>query len=193
MPSLRRTGRRWALPPQTHALNGTSLRILGLDPGSQATGYGVIDWSAGQARFVACGTIRTRGDAFPQRLRQIFDGVESLMREFAPDEIAVERVFMHRNADSALKLGQARGAALCAALALAPPIYEYAPREVKLAVVGQGGAEKRQVQLMVRALLHLEGELKADSADAIGLALCHAYSRSTRAAVAAAERRDDAR
>jgi len=76
---------------------------------------------------------------------------------------------------------------------LAPPIYEYAPREVKLAVVGQGGAEKRQVQLMVRALLHLEGELKADSADAIGLALCHAYSRSTRAAIAAADRRGDAR
>jgi crossover junction endodeoxyribonuclease RuvC len=174
-------------------LNGTSLRILGLDPGSQATGYGVIDWRAGQARFVACGTIRTRGDAFLPRLRQIFDGVQSLMREYTPDEIAVERVFMHRNADSALKLGQARGAALCAALATAQSIYEYAPREVKLAVVGQGGAEKQQVQMMVRTLLHLEGDLRADSADAIGLALCHAYSRAARATVAVASGRGRAR
>jgi crossover junction endodeoxyribonuclease RuvC len=174
-------------------MNGTSLRILGLDPGSQATGYGVIDWRAGQARFVACGAIRTRGGEFLPRLRQIFDGVQSLMREYSPDEIAVERVFMHRNADSALKLGQARGAALCAALASAQSVYEYAPREVKLAVVGQGGAEKQQVQMMVRTLLHLEGDLKADSADAIGLALCHAYSRAARSTVAAASGRGAAR
>ena len=193
MPSLRRTGRRWALPPQTHALNGTSLRILGLDPGSQATGYGVIDWSAGQARFVTCGTIRTRGDAFPQRLRQIFDGVESLMREFAPDEIAVERVFMHRNADSALKLGQARGAAICAVFSASSTLFEYAPREVKLAIVGQGGAQKDQVQLMVRNLLRLQGELGPDAADAVGLALCHAYSRGARQAVEAAEALQGAR
>jgi crossover junction endodeoxyribonuclease RuvC len=170
-------------------MNGTPLRILGLDPGSQATGYGVIDWNAGQACFVACGTIRTRGEDFLPRLRQIFDGVQALMREYTPNEIAVERVFMHRNADSALKLGQARGAALCAALASSQSVYEYAPREVKLAVVGQGGAEKQQVQMMVRTLLRLEGKLKPDSADAIGLALCHAYSRATRSTVTAASRR----
>jgi crossover junction endodeoxyribonuclease RuvC len=175
------------------ASNGASLRILGLDPGSQATGYGVIDWGAGRASFVASGTIRTRGEIFPARLREIFDGVQRLMQEYAPDEVAVERVFMHRNADSALKLGQARGAALCAAFGSSPAIYEYAPREVKLAVVGQGGAEKRQVQLMVRTLLRLEGELGADAADAIGLALCHAYSRATRSIVSAAEREGRAR
>ena len=173
--------------------NDASLRILGLDPGSQATGYGVIDWSGGQARFVASGTIRTRGAAFPARLREIFEGVQTLMREYAPDEVAVERVFMHRNADSALKLGQARGAALCAAFGSSPTIYEYAPREVKLAVVGQGGAEKNQVQLMVRTLLQIEGELGADAADAIGLALCHAYSRATRSFVATAVRQGRAR
>ena len=175
------------------ASSSASLRILGLDPGSQATGYGVIDWSAGQASFVASGTIRTRGADFPARLREIFEGVQSLMQEYAPHEVAVERVFMHRNADSALKLGHARGAALCAAFGSSPAIYEYAPREVKLAVVGQGGAEKQQVQLMVRTLLRLEGELGADAADAIGLALCHAYSRATRSVVSAAERQGHAR
>jgi crossover junction endodeoxyribonuclease RuvC len=161
------------------------VRILGLDPGSLATGFGVVDWSGGEARYVASGAIRTRGSEFTPRLRQIFEGVQALMREFSPQEIAVERVFMHRNADSALKLGQARGAALCAALDCGPPVFEYAPREVKLAVVGQGGAEKEQVQLMVRTLLRLDGSLSADAADAVGLALCHAYSRSARAAVAA--------
>jgi len=161
------------------------VRILGLDPGSLATGFGVVDWSGGEARYVASGAIRTRGSEFTPRLRQIFEGVQRLMREFGPQEIAVERVFMHRNADSALKLGQARGAALCAALDCGPAVFEYAAREVKLAVVGQGGAEKEQVQLMVRTLLRLDGALSADAADAIGLALCHAYSRSARAAVAA--------
>jgi crossover junction endodeoxyribonuclease RuvC len=98
-------------------VRGQSVRILGLDPGSQATGFGVIDWIDGDARYVASGAIRTTGIDFPPRLRQIFDGVLVLMREHAPTEVAIERVFMHRNADSALKLGQARGAALCAASA----------------------------------------------------------------------------
>jgi crossover junction endodeoxyribonuclease RuvC len=156
---------------------GDRVRILGLDPGSQATGFGIIDWEHGDARYVASGAIRTSGAAFPPRLRQIFEGVLGLMREFGPQEVAIERVFMHRNADSALKLGQARGAALCAVFGDASEVFEYAPREVKLAVVGQGGAQKEQVQLMVRTLLRLQGELGADAADAIGIALCHAYSR----------------
>jgi crossover junction endodeoxyribonuclease RuvC len=161
-----------------------SVRILGLDPGSQATGFGVIDWENGDARYVASGAIRTSGSEFPPRLRQIFEGVLALMREYRPAEVAIERVFMHRNADSALKLGQARGAALCAAFAMEPTVFEYAPREVKLAVVGQGGAQKEQVQLMVRTLLKLQGELGPDAADAIGIALCHAYSRQARLMVA---------
>ncbi len=159
------------------------MRILGIDPGSQNTGYGIVDWHGGEARYVASGAIRTQGAEFPPRLRQIFDGVQALMREYAPDEVAIERVFMHRNADSALKLGQARGAAICAAYSASPVVFEYAPREVKLAVVGQGGALKEQVQLMVKTLLRLQGELGPDAADAIGLALCHAYSREVRAAV----------
>jgi crossover junction endodeoxyribonuclease RuvC len=156
------------------------VRILGLDPGSLVTGFAVIDWANGAACYVTSGAIRTRGTEFPPRLRQIYEGVQRLMVEFAPREVAIERVFMHRNADSALKLGQARGAALCAAFAGDPVVFEYAPREVKLAVVGHGGAEKEQVQLMVRSLLRLKGEVGADAADAIGIALCHAYSRAGR-------------
>jgi len=162
---------------------GGSVRILGLDPGSQATGFGIIDWTEGDARYVASGAIRTSGTEFPPRLRQIFEGVIDLMRRYSPQEVAVERVFMHRNADSALKLGQARGAALCAVFGGVAEVFEYAPREVKLAVVGQGGAQKEQVQLMVRTLLRLQGELGADAADAIGVALCHAYSRDAGEAV----------
>jgi crossover junction endodeoxyribonuclease RuvC len=160
-----------------------SVRILGLDPGSQATGFGVIDWVDGRASYVTSGAIRTRGTEFPPRLRQIFEGVLELMQSYRPTEVAIERVFMHRNADSALKLGQARGAALCAAFSGQPDVFEYAPREVKLAVVGQGGAQKEQVQLMVKTLLKLTGDLGPDAADAIGLALCHAYSREAKIAV----------
>ena len=139
------------------------------------------------------GAIRTTGTDFAPRLRQIFDGVLELVREYQPGEVAIERVFMHRNADSALKLGQARGAAICAVFSGASTLYEYAPREVKLAIVGQGGAQKDQVQLMVRNLLRLQGELGPDAADAIGLALCHAYSRGARQAVEAAEALQGAR
>lgn len=183
MPRINRGGRRWTLATGAAGTAGAAIRILGLDPGSQATGFGIIDWQDGQARYVACGAIRTRGTAFPPRLRQIFDGVQELVRQYNPAEIAIERVFMHRNADSALKLGQARGAAICGAFTHAASLYEYAPREVKLAIVGQGGAQKEQVQLMVKSLLKLQGELGPDAADAIGLALCHAYSRGAKAAV----------
>jgi len=186
LPRLTRGGRRWALAANAVTGSGQPVRILGIDPGSQATGFGIIDWAAGEARYIASGAIRTSGAEFAPRLRQIFEGVLSLMREYGPGEVAIERVFMHRNADSALKLGQARGAAICAAFSTSPVLYEYAPREVKLAVVGQGGAQKEQVQLMVKRLLNLKGELGADAADAIGIALCHAYSRQARVAAAAA-------
>jgi crossover junction endodeoxyribonuclease RuvC len=183
LPRLNRGGRRWTLASGGPGTSGGTVRILGIDPGSQATGFGIIDWREGDARYVASGAIRTGGAAFPPRLRQIFDGVLELVREYQPREVAIERVFMHRNADSALKLGQARGAAICAVFSGSSTLYEYAPREVKLAIVGQGGAQKEQVQLMVRNLLRLQGELGPDAADAIGLALCHAYSRGARQAV----------
>ncbi len=183
MPRINRGARRWTLASGATGTTGETIRILGIDPGSQATGFGIIDWQDGHARYVASGAIRTRGEAFPPRLRQIFDGVQQLVREYSPAEVAIESVFMHRNADSALKLGQARGAAICGAFSGVSSLYEYAPREVKLAIVGQGGAQKEQVQLMVMTLLKLKGELGPDAADAIGLALCHAYTRGAKQAV----------
>jgi len=142
LPRINRGGRRWTLATGTAGIAGASIRILGIDPGSQATGFGIIDWQDGHARYVASGAIRTKGAAFPPRLRQIYDGVQELVRQYQPVEVAIERVFMHRNADSALKLGQARGAAICGVFTIAAELYEYAPREVKLAIVGQGGAQK---------------------------------------------------
>jgi crossover junction endodeoxyribonuclease RuvC len=151
-------------------------RILGLDPGSQCTGYAVVEAGA-RITYVVSGSIRARGASLTERLQEIFAGVERLSSEFRPDEVAIERIFMHRNADSALKLGQARGAALSATFAGRPRVFEYAAREVKLAVVGTGAAQKEQVQLMVRRLLNLSGPLGADAADALAIALCHAHSR----------------
>lgn len=155
-------------------------RILGLDPGSLITGYAVIECDGATLKYVASGSIRAAGTDFPLRLQQIFNGVAELVTQHRPDEVAIERVFMHRNADSALKLGQARGAALCATFAVLASVFEYAPREVKQAVVGTGAAEKVQVQLMVKRLLKLDGELGADAADAIAIAVCHAHSRRLR-------------
>jgi len=188
MRAARSRRRGWALrvpaPRAVATDSGAPVRILGLDPGSQITGFAVVDWRRGDASYVASGSIRTRGAEFPPRLRQIYDGITRLVGEYRPDEVAIERVFMHRNADSALKLGQARGAALCAVFGGEATVSEYAPREVKLAVVGQGGAQKEQVQLMVRSLLRLDGELGADAADALAIALCHAYARGGRLAAA---------
>jgi crossover junction endodeoxyribonuclease RuvC len=153
-----------------------TVRILGLDPGSLCTGYAVVE-TGPRVTYVVSGSIRARGASLADRLQEIFAGVDKLANQYQPDEVAIERVFMHRNADSALKLGQARGAALSATFAVRPRVFEYAPREVKLAVVGTGAAQKEQVQLMVRRLLNLSGPLGADAADALAIALCHAHSR----------------
>jgi crossover junction endodeoxyribonuclease RuvC len=153
-----------------------SVRILGIDPGSQRTGYGVIECGGAQSRPLVHGCIAVRGASMSERLRQIFEGVRELIERFRPDEVAIERVFVNRNADSALKLGHARGAALCA-LPLAMPVFEYTPRAVKLAIVGFGGAEKTQVAHMIRTLLTLDGKLSADASDALAVAVCHAHSR----------------
>lgn len=160
-------------------------RILGLDPGSRTTGFAVLDCEAGQISYVASGGIRADGSDFPDRLKQIFTGIAELVAQYRPDEVAIEKVFMHRNADSALKLGQARGAALSATFAVPASVFEYAPRAIKQAVVGTGAAEKAQVQLMVKRLLKLTGELGADAADAIAIALCHAHSRRLRGLLSA--------
>jgi crossover junction endodeoxyribonuclease RuvC len=161
-------------------------RILGLDPGSVCTGFGVVEVSHSKVTYIASGAIRPQGGSLSERLREIFLGVDRLVGEYKPDEVAVERVFMHRNADSALKLGQARGAALCGTFALKPVVFEYAPREVKLAIVGTGAAQKDQVQMMVKRLLNISGPMVADAADALAIALCHANSRRLASVAAAA-------
>lgn len=156
------------------------VRILGIDPGSQVTGFGIVDAVGGQARAVEWGSIRTSGE-HSDRLRRIFEEVDRIVVQHAPAEIAIESVFVHRNADSALKLGQARAAALCATFRARLPIYEYSPRHIKKAVAGSGAAEKLQVQRMVKMLLGLQQDVQADAADALAAALCHAHSRVARA------------
>jgi crossover junction endodeoxyribonuclease RuvC len=161
------------------------VRILGIDPGSQTTGFGVVDVDGTRTVAVRWGSIRTRGE-HSARLRAIFSELEAVVRELEPAEIAIESVFLHRNADSALKLGQARAAALCATFRAALPVFEYAPRHIKKAVVGSGGAEKSQVQRMVRMMLGLRGDIEPDAADALAAALCHAHARVARATLAKA-------
>jgi len=156
-------------------------RVLGLDPGSLATGYAILECDGTQVQYVASGTVRAAADEFTSRIQQIFSGIDQIVKQYQPDEVAIERVFMHRNADSALKLGQARGAALCAVFASAAQIFEYAPRQIKQAVVGTGAAEKSQVQGMIKRLLKLSdaitNDMGSDAADAVAIALCHAHSR----------------
>jgi crossover junction endodeoxyribonuclease RuvC len=168
----------WA-QPATHV----QVRVLGLDPGSRVTGYGILDVAGATTRYVASGCIAVGRGEFAARLRDIYIGVAAIVAEHRPDELAVERVFVHRNPDSALKLGQARGAALCAAYSNGAPLHQYTPREVKQAVAGTGNADKEQIQHMVKLLLNLDGRLAADAADALAIALCHAHSRSLRVAV----------
>jgi crossover junction endodeoxyribonuclease RuvC len=167
---------------------GGWIRILGIDPGSRVTGFGVIDSNGSRIRHVAGGCIRAEAGDLSGRLKMIFDGVGALVRDHAPAEAAIERVFVHRNADSALKLGQARSAAICATFSAGVKVHEYAARSVKQAVVGLGGADKTQVQHMVRALLQLQAAPGADEADALAVAICHAHSRGLAARFTAATR-----
>ena len=152
------------------------VRILGLDPGSRRTGFGVIDVRGSDCVHVAHGCIEPEGEALASRLRSILEGVQALIELHRPGEVAVEKVFVNRNVDSAMKLGQARGAALCA-VPHGTAVFEYAPRAIKLAVVGAGGAQKEQVIHMMHALLQLPAKPGSDAADALAVAMCHAHSR----------------
>ncbi|MEJ1096987.1 MULTISPECIES: crossover junction endodeoxyribonuclease RuvC [unclassified Pseudoxanthomonas] len=156
-------------------------RILGIDPGSQRTGVGIIDIdAAGKTTHVFHAPLVLVGaDDFPQRLKRLLDGLGEIIETWKPQEVAIEKVFMARNPDSALKLGQARGAAICAVVLRDLPVHEYAAKEVKLAVVGRGGAEKTQIQHMVGIMLGLQGKLQADAADALAIAITHAHVRAT--------------
>jgi crossover junction endodeoxyribonuclease RuvC len=158
--------------------------ILGVDPGSRLTGYGVIRQQGNQLSYLGSGCINAQGTAkaplsLADKLKLIHDGISELIVQFQPDEFAIEQVFMARNPDSALKLGQARGAAIVAAACAGLPVAEYAARLVKQAVVGTGAADKTQVQHMVMAMLKLPQRPQADAADALAVALCHAHSRTS--------------
>ncbi len=148
-------------------------RILGIDPGSRITGFGVIEINQNKAAYVTSGCIRVEGTALPERLKSIFNGISQIVDEFQPSEVAVEQVFVNKNVDSALKLGQARGAAICAAVMRELEVFEYTPTQIKKAIVGKGHADKAQMQFMVRALLKLPGVPQEDAADALACALCH--------------------
>lgn len=150
--------------------------IIGIDPGSRLTGYGIIEKEGSKLRFVDAGTIRTEAAEMPERLKRIFAGVDRIVRFHQPTEAAVEQVFMSQNPDSALKLGQARGAAITALANLDLNIAEYTARQIKQSVVGYGAADKEQVQMMVMKILNLSIKPQADAADALAAAICHAHA-----------------
>jgi crossover junction endodeoxyribonuclease RuvC len=150
-------------------------RILGIDPGSRITGFGIIDAHKQKSLYVTCGCIRTHATTLPLRLQEIYNGISTLVKEYQPTELAIEQVFMHRNVASALILGQARGVAIVAGVQQGLTIHEYAPNQIKKTVVGQGHADKVQVQQMVKVLLNLSNLPSADAADALAVAICHAH------------------
>ena len=153
------------------------MKVLGIDPGSRITGYGVVELIGNKLKLIDSGVIRTKEKTFIKRLMIIFSEIEKLMDQHCPDEVAIENVFMHRNADSALKLGQAKAAAICGTFKKGVTVFEYSAREVKLAVVGTGAAEKGQVQDMVKLILAIKNqELKLDESDALAIAICHAHN-----------------
>ena len=153
--------------------------ILGIDPGSRCTGFGLIENQPSRIIYMHSGFFKIKGDSLPQRLGQIYQHIEALIRQYQPDQMGIEQVFMHRNADSALKLGQARGAAICAGHMAGLEIAEYAPREIKQAIVGSGAATKEQVQHMVKHLLGLREPLQTDESDGLAIAICHAQFYAT--------------
>lgn len=152
--------------------------IIGIDPGSRRTGYGVIKLQGNRHIHIASGCLDVTSYPASERLRNIFLGLQQIISQYQPQEAAIEQVFMHENPNSALKLGQARGAALVALDLI--PVAEYSARQVKKSVVGHGAASKEQVQFMVQRLLNLTGGLQADRADALAIALCHAHVRNLR-------------
>jgi crossover junction endodeoxyribonuclease RuvC len=156
-------------------------RILGIDPGSRLTGFGILDFDGDKPTYVASGTVKSLDGTFPDRLKQIFESVGEIVAEYRPDIVAIETVFMARNAGSALKLGQARSAALCATFAFDIEVFEYAPREIKQAVVGTGAASKEQVQHMVVSMLQLNAAPAEDASDALAAAICHGNQRALQA------------
>jgi crossover junction endodeoxyribonuclease RuvC len=155
------------------------MRILGIDPGSLVTGFGLIDSDGRRSVHVHSGCIRVKGEDLVVRLGRIFEQVSELVETHRPEVLAIEQVFVSRNPSSALKLGQARGAAICAGVRHGLPVAEYSPTAIKQSVVGTGAAGKEQVQHMITVILGLDTPPQADAADALAVALCHAHTRTT--------------
>lgn len=155
------------------------IRVLGIDPGSVVTGYGIIETDGVRTFHLDHGHIRVAGDDLPEKLGFIYYKIAGLVEKWKPDEAGVEQVFMSNNAMSALKLGQARGAAICALVQNGVKVSEYTAKQVKKSVVGHGAASKEQVQHMVGMLLSISGTIQNDAADGLAIAMCHAHSRST--------------
>lgn len=155
------------------------MRIIGIDPGSRSTGYGILDSDGPRLHHVASGFVQSTDGDWPDRLLTIFDALGDLIKTHAPDEFAIEQVFVHRNVASALKLGQARGVAILAGATHSLEVHEYSPNEIKQAVSGRGHASKQQIQHMIRMLLSLPEPLQADRADALATAICHAHRRTS--------------
>lgn len=153
--------------------------ILGIDPGSRITGYGVVRQQGNKVHYLGSGCIRMTDQDLAPRLKKIYDGISEIILQFQPDLFAIEQVFMAKNPDSALKLGQARGAAIVAAANAGLEVAEYSARQIKQSVVGQGGANKSQVQHMVVRLLSLPGTPQEDAADGLAVAICHSHSRQS--------------
>ncbi len=151
-------------------------RVIGVDPGSRKTGYGIIEISVSKIDYVTSGHISVDDEVFPKRLGIIYSEVLELATNYDVQEMAIEEVFLAKNPNSALKLGQARGVAIASGIAKDLEIFEYAARQVKKTIVGKGGASKTQIQHMVRVLLNLPGVPQTDAADGLAIALCHAHS-----------------
>ena len=154
-----------------------ALTILGVDPGSQCLGWGVVREESGVLTLLGCGTVRPKGGDFSTRLGNLFLELASLVKEYGPDEAAVETVFTHKNVASALKLGQARGAAVAACAAHGVPVTDYEPAQVKKSLVGGGRAEKSQVSFMVGHILGKKPDWAVDTGDALACAICHLNTR----------------
>lgn len=166
------------------AAPGAPTRILGLDPGLRITGFGIIEHSGSRLRYVASGCIRSGEGSLPERLKVLLDGVREVISTYAPEVVAVEKVFVNVNPQSTLLLGQARGAVICGAVSCSLPVAEYTALQVKQAVVGYGKAAKEQVQHMVQRLLALDAMPGSDAADALACAICHAHGGQGIAALA---------
>ena len=170
---------------QATTSGGAVRRVLGVDPGTVCTGWGVVEESAHRVRYVESGVVRPRG-ARPDRLAAICSALDELCQRFIPDAVIIEQTFVGENVQSAFRLGEARGAVMVAAARAARPVVEYSPAEIKVAVTGSGRATKAQMQLMVSRLLSMTSNLLADEADALGAAICHLHRQGFALAIARA-------